>query len=613
MKQLKILLLLVLLFGVTGALVSSTQADTSPALKIEPGLLQTMEASGEGLFFVSMTQQADLNAAYEVEEWQERGEIVYEALRQTAATSQADLLRYLEAQKRNGKVKAYKPYFIVNMVLVDGSSDVLNALAAREEVAYIYAAPTLYLVQQVSPGVLVAEWGVAQIRANDVWADFNTKGEGIVVANIDSGVDYDHPALVNQYRGTVTGSDDYSFYDPANDCGGTVCDDNVVSHGTHTMGTMVGDDGTGNQIGVAPGAMWIAAKACNNLGACSSGDILDSMEWMLAPCAFGEAPGHVSCDPEKRPNIVNNSYGGPGVNGLYQAAVDAWHASGIIPVYSAGNSGPGASTVGYPGNYCNVIGVGATDSGDVIASFSSRGPGQVACPDKPDVSAPGVNIRSSIDGGLYDTLDGTSMAAPHVAGCIALINSLGVNMTYDDAFNALTTTAVDLGAAGFDNDYGYGRIDCYAAVSSFSYCQGHIVTLAGTSLADTLVGTPGKDVIHGFEGDDTIYAQGGNDIICAGDGDDTVYGGPGSDSIRGGPGDDEIHGGDGRDAIYGLYGNDTLYGGQGLDTLDGGAGDDFLYGKNGYDFLDGGLDTDYCEGGAAEDAFLNSSCETQVP
>ncbi|HLF90922.1 MAG TPA: S8 family serine peptidase, partial [Anaerolineales bacterium] len=437
--------------------------------KIEPGLRDQILADGQGTYILQMAVQADLGLGYRIKDRAERGQFVYDTLRKTAASSQANIKIYLNRQLSEAKVSHYQSFFIANAILVTSDLATLDTIAARGDVAYIYAQKFIPVPEPdvvKSPEVL--EWGVEMIRADEVWSTYGVTGQGIVVANIDTGVRLTHEALVAQYRGTTTGSDDYNFYDPANICGGAVCDNN--GHGTHTMGTMVGDDGGVNQIGVAPGAQWIAAKGCEG-SSCSVSSLLSSAEWMLAPCPFGVAPGDPSCDPNMRPHIINNSWGGGGGDPWYQASVNAWDATGILHVFSGGNSGPGSNTIGSPSDYCNTLSIGATDFSDMIGSFSSRGPGAFAdCTDKPDMSAPGVNVRSSVNSSdtAYANYNGTSMAAPHVTGCIALLLSLDPGLKESDVFNLLTSTAVDLGAPGFDYDYGWGRIDCFAAASQLT-------------------------------------------------------------------------------------------------------------------------------------------------
>lgn len=471
------------LLGMTLALAGSLPRPVAAQVvstngKIESGLREAIQAAGTGTYTVLLAEQADLSPAYNIENWSDRGNFVYDTLLATARSSQAALLGYLQAERDAGRVTSFESFFVPNAFQVTSSVVTLNAVAARSDVSRIVAPSVAYLDQEraapsaeaaaPSPNVIILTTtpGLNIIRAPQVWTDFGKRGEGIVVANVDTGVQVNHPALVNSYRGTATGSNDFNFYDPMNVCGGTTCDNN--GHGSHTMGTMVGDDGGANQIGVAPLAKWIAAKGCES-NSCSDTALLRSGEWMLAPCAFGDNPGDPSCNPSLRPNLINNSWGDTGHSTFYQATVNAWRAAGIIPVFSAGNAGPGSGTLGSPGDYCNVIGVGATDLLDVVANFSSRGPGVAPCTQKPDVSAPGIHIRSSIPTNAYVDFQGTSMAAPHVAGCTALLLSIKPTLTYAQIFSLLTTTAVDRGSPGFDFNYGFGRIDCRAAAGAISF------------------------------------------------------------------------------------------------------------------------------------------------
>jgi hypothetical protein len=434
-----------------------------PKVKLEPGLIDEVTASAdqEATFLVYLTTQTNLASAFQVEDWSSRGALVYHALQDTAQQSQADLVQTLEQLQQSGRVSSFRPFYIVNAISVTAGLEVLNELAARPDVAYIEAEKRIEIPEPLPSDPIqtdAVEWGISKIRAPLVWSELDIRGEGIVVANIDTGVQYDHPALINQYRGSQSGSHDYNWFDPN---GATVPFDNN-GHGSHTMGTMVGNDGGDNVIGVAPAARWIAAKGCVNYY-CTSTDLLASAEWVLAPYPVGGTPSQG--DPNMRPHVVNNSWGGWSGNLWYQASVIAWRAAGIFPAFSAGNSGSGSGTVGSPGDYAESFASGATDSNDIIAGFSSRGPSSLTNEIKPDVSAPGVGVRSSWNNGDYHTINGTSMASPHTAGCVALIRSAVPDLDLISIESALTNTAVDLGSPGPDYDYGYGRIDCYAAVS----------------------------------------------------------------------------------------------------------------------------------------------------
>lgn len=477
------LVLVALLVLPLSALAAPTSAQTA---KVDPRALRAV-AKGEGTFWVVMRQKADLSAAYTMTDWKARGEYVVKQLQAVAATSQASINNRLSITG-----KGSQSFWIINAMKVTGDSTTLKELAARGDVEQILPEMTFSIPTPI-PGkdeatIDAVEWGINSIRAPQVWSTFGVKGEGIVVANIDTGVKYDHPALVNQYRGNQGGgvfNHNYNWYDPASACASpslVPCDNN--GHGSHTMGTMVGDDGAGNQIGVAPGAKWIAAKGCES-SSCTDASLLAAGQWVLAPTDLnGQNPR-----ADLRPNIVNNSWGSTdGADVFYQATVQAWVASGMFPSFSNGNSGPGCSTVGSPGSYPEAYGVGAYDSVNAIASFSSRGPAPAAVGGqiKPDISAPGVNIRSSWNDGTYSSISGTSMASPHLAGAVALMWSAAPSLIGDmtQTRALLDQTAIDTsdltcgGTAADNNVWGQGRLDAFAAVNAAP--RGPTGTLSGT-------------------------------------------------------------------------------------------------------------------------------------
>ncbi|GAB3992261.1 hypothetical protein GCM10029992_00770 [Glycomyces albus] len=336
-----------------------------------------------------------------------------------------------------------------------------------------------------------------------------------MVASIDSGVQYDHPALVDQYRGNNgdgTFTHDYNFFDATDDCGdGPPCD--LFGHGTHTMGTIVGDDGEGNRIGVAPGATWISASA-------GSSPTLESFmtagEWIAAPTdSRGNNP-----DPLMAPHVVSNSWGGyDGYDPFYEGIIDLWHAAGIIPVFAAGNSGDqGCLTVGSPGVYENVIAVGATDIDRAIAPYSSKGPGMDGYV-RPDVVAPGSEILSAVPGDEYDYMSGTSMATPHVAGTIALMMSASpvLEGDYGNVYKYLTGSAEHVddtscrGNAKANNVYGHGHTDAYDAAHAapdgrFGTLSGVVTDQAGEAVAGAKVVFEGPVNRVVFTEDDGTYA-----------------------------------------------------------------------------------------------------------
>jgi subtilisin family serine protease len=282
-----------------------------------------------------------------------------------------------------------------------------------------------------------AQPNLEAIHAAEAW-NLGVTGEGIVVAGQDSGYDWTHPALKLHYRGWdgQTANHDYNWHDAWDDTAVPFDDDN---HGTHTLGTVLGDDGGANHTGVAPGARWIG---CRNMrrGIGNPGSYAECMEFFLAPYPHGGDP-FTAGDVTMAPHVINNSWGCPPEEGCsadtLEAAVEALRAAGIMMVVSAGNEGPACDSVtAPPADFDASFSVGATDDNGTVVGFSSRGPvGDLL---KPDVSAPGYEVRSSIPGGMYGSASGTSMAGPHVTGLVALIWSANPDLIGDiDATEAL--------------------------------------------------------------------------------------------------------------------------------------------------------------------------------
>lgn len=479
-------LTLILVLGallLSGAFIQRTLAADSvtPESKIEPLVLEEVAAKGSTDFFIWMAETADLSPAYAMDSKLEKGTFVFNALRETAEASQQELRAYLDAQGIT-----YQPFYIANKVLVQGGSgELVQAVAARPDVARI-TANHLYQLDEPfidpNPPEVVGS-NIAFVNANDVWA-LGYNGAGTVLAGNDTGLDWDHPAIINQYRGWngSSANHNYNWWD-ATGTYPTVPNDGH-GHGTHTTGTMVGDDGGTNQIGMAPGAKTVHCKNMTNSGSGNDSTFTTCFQWDLAPWNLSGA----NPDPAMAPDAINNSWGYWGGNApQFENEIAALRAAGIVVEVSAGNEGPSCATLRSPGDYDQSLTTGSVQhSGGVlpgsITSFSSRGPSDLY-PNihMPDVMAPGQNINSSLPGGGYSgpTWSGTSMAGPHVAGLIGLIwdaapalqgNVIQTEQIIKDTAVRLTgQTGSNCGGnytVGPNNDWGYGTIDALAAVNA---------------------------------------------------------------------------------------------------------------------------------------------------
>jgi len=435
-----ILILSLALLGATLAIVPAGGAQD----KIDPRLESAL-AAGDGMIsaIVVMADQAELHGTQRADRAQSRLAVLT-ALRGTARASQTSVLARLGVLKGQGKVAAFESYWIFSGFAVTASADVINELAARPDVARIEPDAEIVMTQSAP-----AEPNLTAVAAPAMWSSGFT-GQGVVVANLDSGVDVNHVDLTSNYRGGGNSwFDPYGEHATPYDAGG---------HGTGTMAVMVGGSAGGSAIGMAPGAQWIAAKVFNDAGSSSSSAIHSAMQWVLDP------DGNPATDDA--PDVVNNSWtlSIPGCYTDFQADLQAVRASGIVPVFSAGNAGPGGNSSRSPGNLPEALSVGATDNNGAIAWFSSRGPSACAGDAQfPDLVAPGVAVRTSDLFGLYQVTDGTSFSAPTVAGALALLLSAHPSLTPTHQEAALLESAVDLGNAGPDTTYGWGRLDVAAA------------------------------------------------------------------------------------------------------------------------------------------------------
>ena len=415
---------------------------TTTANKIAPWVTEHTANGQQAEFMVVLADQANLSAAATMQTKTEKGRYVHATLRNKSQTTQGPILRWLRERGLE-----HRSFYIVNAILVKGTREVAEALAARPDVARVEGNPHVKNFLPQPDSVTEApsrpripetiEPGINYTHAPQVWG-LGFTGQGIVVGSADTGVRWTHNALKPHYRGWdgATADHDYNWHDAIHDSVGNPCGNDSpepcddLFHGSYTIGTAIGDDGAGNQIGMAPGAKWIACRMIDGpLNTTTPTRIMECMEFFLAPYPVGGDPSQG--DPTKAPDITNNSWtcgpdGGCSVDTL-QAAVEAQRAAGIMMVTVAGNFGPDCSTVDVsPGIYEAAYSVGALITGtDSIASFSARGPviADGSNRIKPDITAPGVSIRSATNAcdSCYTINSGTSAAAPHVAGAMALL------------------------------------------------------------------------------------------------------------------------------------------------------------------------------------------------
>ncbi len=511
MKVLAIVLALGMLVSYIPVNVTAKTAVPQQIVTVDNAVLDEINKNGVATYWVDFKNTADLSQAYFMD-WSERGWFVYETLKEQAEKTQSAAIDYL---KTTGLT--YKSFWLANRILVEKSDKIVLASLQRLPNVVSISAQKQYILYEpekveVTAEPMAIEPNITHVNAPDAWA-LGYDGTGLIVANIDTGVRYSHQALVGSYRGNNgdgTFDHNYNWYNPYDPSDNVPRDGN--GHGTHTMGTMVGDDGGANQIGIAPGAEWMACAGCPD-GSCWDVSLLGCGEFMAAPTDLnGENP-----NPDMRPNVVNNSWGdcGQTYDDWYADVVDGWLAAGVYPVFSNGNASncgypapPGLNTVGNPARYGNVTGVGSSgEQNGQYATHSNWGPTDnldiinpvdTFANMKPQVLAPGVSIRSSVptsDTSYQDGWSGTSMSAPHVTGLVAMImqaapclvgdyaavetiiESTAVDMTYNDG-SPLTPTDFPNFATG------WGEIDALAAVQLASGMCGNSV-LYGTVTSDS--------------------------------------------------------------------------------------------------------------------------------
>ncbi|MGD8979782.1 MAG: S8 family serine peptidase, partial [candidate division WOR-3 bacterium] len=416
---------------------------------------------------------------------------VAEILQAFSAEQQQPVLEYLRQMEKLGKVADTRSYWINNGIYCRATTEVISYLNTRDDIYYIdYDLKPIELERPsytVPPDALrEIDWGVRKIRADMVWS-LGYTGQGVVVGLIDTGVNYDHFDL-RDHMWTDPNYPNHGWNfelnnnDPMDEQG----------HGTHTAGTVASDGTAGSQCGVAPDAQIMALRVRTEVDTVAENQVWAAMEFVVSP----------PLSPANGGDLISMSLGWQYAwtprRAIWRTNCDNVGAAGIVMIVAAGNERgtnyppealrcPGDVPPpwrnpenGAMGALSDVVTIGATDSLDNIASFSSPGPvtWQSIAPfndyvyppglTTPDVSAPGVNIKScsysSISG--YAFMSGTSMATPHTAGVVALMLSRKPDLTPEVIDSILESTAIDLGPVGKDNDFGAGRIDAFSAITA---------------------------------------------------------------------------------------------------------------------------------------------------
>jgi len=400
------------------------------------------------------------------------------AMLASAGKAQAPLLEILEEAKKSGDVLSYRAFWVNNCVAFTGRAAFISALSARDEIEWmthdrVYSrsdpvehSTEIFALAQMDT-LRTLSYPIQTLGLDQIW-DLGLTGKGILVCALGSGIDGSHPLLGPKWRGNNGGTATESWFDPVEGTTFPFDDEpNTPTHGTGVMGIMVAGE---RSLGVAYEAQWIGAKIFDNQNLTDEGRSTTKDSWIISAFQWATDPDGNPETTVDAPDVINNSWGTVGeynediCRQVVWLLLDRVEATGAVVVFSAGNEGPEPWTIGSPASRAdsplNAFAVGAVDSGDWIAPFSSRGPS--ACDSaaiKPNVCAPGsgiVTIVGSPFQSSYMRVGGTSFSSPYVAGIIALIKQANPLLSPDEIKQLIIDTAIDYGVPGPDYAYGYG-------------------------------------------------------------------------------------------------------------------------------------------------------------
>ncbi|MCG8037556.1 MAG: S8 family serine peptidase [Candidatus Thiodiazotropha taylori] len=374
---------------------------------------------------------------------------VFSGLQQQTRDASA---RLAELLRKHGVKSKLKSLWTINGIALDIPPEMIDEIAALPGVERVTADMRLTMnTPEVEDFDSEPQWNIEKLNAARLW-EREVRGEGVVVGIMDSGVDVNHPDLADRWRGG-----DNSWFDPYGDQELPI---DLVGHGTQALGLILAGDESGYQVGMAPEAKWIAARIFDNANQTTLSAIHLAFQWLLDPDG----------DPltDDAPHLVNNSWGFANtINQCYQEFdedIRLLREAGIGVVFSAGNYGPFAETSISPANNAGSLSVGAIDILDEIEFQSSRGPNACDGGIYPKLVAPGSQVYTTDRLPVaYNVVSGTSFAAPHITGALALLKSAFPDTPISQIETALYDSAVDLGEAGADDQYGYGLADVAAA------------------------------------------------------------------------------------------------------------------------------------------------------